>query len=857
MADVPTGPPQASQTLGDAEVASAADRAAGVPVPLVGAAGADWRTAAFTSAPVGIVLFDFTGRVLDANPAFAALVERRSSQAREMNVLDLVAPTFAQPTADRLTAAAEGRGSTIGLEFRVPLPTGGVRHVVGDASVLHGRDGRPVGAIAHVRDVTAERRTVDSLRRADEQLDAVTAGATLVAFSFSPEGAVRTWSPAAARAFGWPVASVLGRAVPISGYADPWGGRREGFAGDELATVEATGHRPDGTSFSCRLSVAPLLDERGRRTATLAMMNDTGRRPVRPERPAPTEEPYRVLLHKMADTVTVLDGDGTLLYSTSEMKATLGYPPEFWDERSAFDLAHPDDLDHANDLLRQVVDTPGLSRTGEFRARRADGQWEAIEFTGMNLLDDPEVGGIIVTTRSISDRRPPPAPVDDAESELGARLAHQVTHDSLTGLPNRALLVDRIDQALSRPRDSQPGFAPAAVVLVDLDRFKVINDSLGHQAGDELLGRVAGRLRAALLQDRVVLGRFGGNQFVVVVDQSVDVEAATDLGGRLLGALQEPFALERADVRVSASIGLALAGGDDDSDALLRNAAAATYQAKERGGDRVVVFDDALRVRLLDRLHFESDLRKALDHGELTLSYQPTVSLDSGRVIGVEALLRWTHPERGSVPPADFVPVAEESGLIVPLGAWVLNEAIGQAAEWLRAVPGHPHFLLSVNLSPRQLADPDLVPLLQGLLERHQWPAEQLTLEVTENVLVDDVEAASEVLGALKGLGVRLAVDDFGTGYSSLSYIERFPFDIVKIDQSFVNGLGSTGGGLAITAAVVLMARSLGLVTVAEGVETKGQTAVLQSLGCDWGQGYHFARPLPADEAGAFLHTTL
>ena len=208
-------------------------------------------------------------------------------------------------------------------------------------------------------------------------------------------------------------------------------------------------------------------------------------------------------------------------------------------------------------------------------------------------------------------------------------------------------------------------------------------------------------------------------------------------------------------------------------------------------------------------------------------------------------------------PPSDFVPVAEESGLIVPLGAWVLNEAIGQAAEWLAAVPGHPHFLLSVNLSPRQLADPDLVPLLRGLLERHQWPAEQLTLEVTENVLVDDVEAASEVPTALKALGVRLAVDDFGTGYSSLSYIERFPFDIVKIDQSFVNGLGSTGGGLAITAAVVLMARSLGLVTVAEGVETKGQTAVLQSLGCDWGQGYHFARPLPPDEAGALLHTTL
>ena len=825
-----------------------------------GAYAADWRTAAFASAPTGIVLFDFTGRVLDANPAFAELVERRSSQAREMNLLDIVAPNFAQSTTERLAAAAAGRCSSLTLELRVSVAGENTRHVVGDAIVLPGRDGRPAGAIAHVRDVTAERRTLDSLRRADEQLDAIAAGATLVTFTFTPDRAVRTWSPAAARTFGWPVASVLGRAVPMSGYTDPWGERREGFAGDELAAVDVTGHRPDGTTFSCRLSLAPMLDANGRRVATVAMMNDTGRR--LPIDPAPTseDEPYRVLLHKMADTVTVLDGEGNLLYSTSEMKAILGYPPEFWDERSAFDLAHPDDLDQANALLRRVVETPGLSQTGEFRAQRADGHWEALEFTGMNLLDDPDVEGIIVTTRSVSDR--PPAhrlsPSDHEVLELGARLAHQVMHDGLTGLPNRTLLVDRIDQALARGgHHPRAGVAPCAVLLVDIDRFKVINDSLGHQAGDQLLVRVAVRLEQVIAAEGAILGRFGSDEFVVVIDRPTDLDAAHEMAAQLHAAMSEPFVLDRGEAVLSLSVGIALAGPNDDSDSLLRNAAAAMYQAKTRGGDRVVPFDDALRVRMLDRLHFESDLRQALDHGELALSYQPTVSLESGRVIGVEALLRWTHPERGPVGPSEFVPVAEESGLIVPMGAWVLNEAIGQAAAWLRAVPGHPHFLLSVNLSPRQLNSPALVPLLRGLLERHRWPAEHLALELTENMLMEDVETSIEVLRSLKALGVRLAIDDFGTGYSSLSYLERFPFDIVKIDQSFVNGLGSTGGGLAITAAVVLMARSLGLVTVAEGVETKGQTAVLQSLGCDWGQGYHFARPLPAHEAGALLHTTL
>ena len=823
---------------------------------------ADWHAAAVASSPGGIAVFDFTGRVMDANPAFAAQVERPSGQAREMNLLDIVVPDHRQATLERLEAARAGTCSTISLEFRIATESGRIRHVAGDAAVLQDDAGQPVAAMAHTRDVTDERQALDTLRRAEEQLDAISTGTALVTFTFDLDGAVRTWSPAAARAFGWPVERVLGRRVPISGFADPWDGRVEPFTGDELANLELSGHRPDGTAFRCRVSLAPVLDQRKQRIATFVVMNDAGR--IHPaDRSARDDDPFRMLIHKIADTVTVIDAEGNLLYSTSEMKEILGYPPEFWDERSAFDLAHPDDIDQANALLRRVVETPGLSQTGEFRARRADGHWEAIEFTGMNLLHDPDVAGIIVTTRNISDR-PPAHRLSSSHHEvleLGARLAHHVMHDGLTGLPNRSLLVDRIDQALARTASPSgaggAGGAGAAVLLIDLDRFRVVNDSLGHPAGDQLLVRVAVRLEQVVGSEGAILGRFGGDEFVVVIDRPTDLDAARELASHLHGALAEPFSFGGGEALLSMSVGIALAGPNDDSDSLLSNAAAAMYQAKDKGGDGVEVFDDALRVRMLDRLHFENDLRQAFADRDLTLSYQPTVSLESGRVVGVEALLRWTHAERGVVGPGQFVPVAEESGLIVPLGAWVLNEALRQAAAWLRAVPGHPHFLLSVNLSPRQLASPDLVPMLRRLLRRHRWPAEFLALELTENVLMTDLDTSEKVLRSLKDIGVRLAIDDFGTGYSSLSYLERFPFDIVKIDRSFVEGLGSTGGGLAITAAVVLMARSLDLVTVAEGVETKGQTAVLQSLGCDWAQGYHFARPLPPIEAGALLNTTL
>jgi len=435
----------------------------------------------------------------------------------------------------------------------------------------------------------------------------------------------------------------------------------------------------------------------------------------------------------------------------------------------------------------------------------------------------------------------------DLEEDRAAEeaLAHAYLHDALTGLPNRTLFTYRLAYALARDK-ATPG--SVAVLVLDLDRFKAINDGLGHEVGDEVLVAVAGRLQQADGRAEVI-ARLGGDEFLVLFDGHDAEQEAVAFSGRVLHALAAPIAAGDREVFITASIGIACTSPRvTEATPLLSNADAAMYQAKQRGGRTVEVFGEAMRLRVLERMHTEHSLHRALERRELRLYYQPVVDIGGNRTVGVEALLRWDHPEQGLVPPNRFIPVAEESGLIIPIGAWVLHEACRQLRSWQAGRRGGPGGAVEVNLSARQIDHPDIVATVERILDETGLPPVNLTLEITESALMNDAASALRVLRALKDLGVTLAIDDFGTGYSSLSHLQRFPLDVLKIDKSFVDGLGDDRRGAEIVAAVVKLAHALGLQVIAEGVETEHQLEVLRTLGCDLAQGYLFSRPVPAHE---------
>jgi diguanylate cyclase (GGDEF)-like protein len=420
---------------------------------------------------------------------------------------------------------------------------------------------------------------------------------------------------------------------------------------------------------------------------------------------------------------------------------------------------------------------------------------------------------------------------------VGAML-HQALHDSLTGLPNRALFLDRLAHALERGRTA----ADVGVLFCDLDRFKTVNDSAGHAAGDELLVAVAARLNGCLRTGDTA-ARLGGDEFAILLEDVRTEREAVAVAERIAEAMNPPFVIQGREVFVSASVGIVVGRGRGEE--LLRNADVAMYRAKTEGKGRHALFEPSMRAEVLERIELESDLGLAVQRGELVVHYQPLVGLSDGRLAAFEALVRWRHPTRGMLPPASFVPLAEETDLIIEIGRTVLDEACVQARVWNTAV--------SVNLSGRQLEQADLVEVVAGALARSGLPPEQLWLEITETVLMHDTEATIERLRALKALGVRLAVDDFGTGYSSLRYLRRFPIDLLKIAKPFVDGVASGPEGAALARTIIELGVSLGLRTVAEGIEGAAELAQLRRMGCDLGQGFLFAEPLSADDASALL----
>jgi diguanylate cyclase (GGDEF)-like protein/PAS domain S-box-containing protein len=548
-----------------------------------------------------------------------------------------------------------------------------------------------------------------------------------------------------------------------------------------------------------------------------------------------SEERFRSLVRNASDGVVVLGADGLIKYESPAVERILGRSPDAGIGQAATTDVHPEDRESVRRRFAEIAAASGSEANFEFRARHADGSWRTLEAIGKNLLDDPAVGGIVVNYRDITERK-----------ALEEQLRHQAFHDVLTGLANRSLFRDRLGHALAR---ASRGALPTALLYLDIDDFKAVNDRFGHAEGDRLLVAAAERLQAATRAGDTV-ARLGGDEFAVIVEDAdpPEAEAAAD---RILTALRQPFDLGDRETTVRASIGIAIHDVDaGDADELLRRADIAMYAAKSRGGDSHATYEARLYEATVARMESKADLQGALERGELRVAYQPIVDMETGRITGAEALMRWDHPEKGAIAPSDFIPLAEENGLIVELGRWILETACRQTRMWQEQT-GRPDLTISVNLSGRQIADADLVSDVSRALASSGLDPACLTLEITETTLVRDVESTVAAFRALKTLGIRLAIDDFGTGYSSLSYLRQFPIDTLKIDRSFVAALDDGADSNALVRSILDLSETLRLDTVAEGIETDEQRRALESLGATRGQGYLFARPMgPTEMAG-------
>ncbi|HVS25704.1 MAG TPA: EAL domain-containing protein [Burkholderiales bacterium] len=557
-----------------------------------------------------------------------------------------------------------------------------------------------------------------------------------------------------------------------------------------------------------------------------------------------SEELFRALIQNSTDIITIHDAEGITIYETPSASRILGYLPGALIGKSPFDAIHPKDVEGTRVAFHSVLEGSREVLPVEFRFHHADGSWIWLEGVGANLMHHYGIEGIVLTSRDITPRK-------NAEKQLN----YLANHDALTGLPNRLLMEDRLRQAIAQAHRN--GYL-AAVMLIDLDQFKMVNESLGHHAGDLLLMEVARRIKQCAREGDTI-ARLGGDEFTVILHNAGTVEHVSSIAQMILEEFSRPLTIDRQELFTSASIGISIYPADgDEPDALIKHADTAMYSAKKLGRSNHRFFTDDLNAKVRERIVLENGLRTAVQRNELRLYYQPKVNVASGRIIGAEALLRWQHPQLGLVSPEIFIPIAEETGLIVPIGEWVLRTACNQICVWHNA--GH-ELHVAVNLSPYQLREQDLCDRITEIMLQTGVPANQLEVEITESVLVENAENAIAVLNTLKSQGIAIAIDDFGTGYSSLSYLGRFPLDILKIDQSFVRNITTDEGNTAIVRAILALAKSLGMKVVAEGVESNTQLSFLSAHGCDFAQGYFFSPPVEAErfvqlvKAGAMAKT--
>ncbi|GAC1477452.1 MAG: hypothetical protein NVS1B4_20160 [Gemmatimonadaceae bacterium] len=556
-----------------------------------------------------------------------------------------------------------------------------------------------------------------------------------------------------------------------------------------------------------------------------------------------SEARFRALVQHSSDAIIVVDRTHIIRFVSPSVLRLFGYLPTELIGCPIAQFIHPEDAAGATVILEMASGETSMVPPFEMRVRHVRGSWVQVEAIGSNLLEEPTIRGIVLNTRDVSERK-----------VLERELTHQAFHDPLTNLANRALFRDRVGHALTV---AQRSGTPIAVLFLDLDEFKMVNDSLGHAVGDRLLAAAAVRLVACVRTSDTV-ARLGGDEFALLIEDATSVSECERVAERIAASMRQPFDLAGTEGIITTSIGIAVAAPHETADDLVRNADVAMYMAKSRGKGGYQIFEPRMHARILDRLELESDLRRVIDRGELVVHYQPIVSLASGEILGVEALVRWNHPRRGLLLPGTFIQLAEDTGMINGIGRWVLREACEQGMRWRARNAAHWPRILAVNISGRQLQErqipgDDFVADVRRVLSESGIDPSMLVLEITESVLMQEGAATLANLQALKALGVSLAIDDFGTGYSSLSYLERFPVDTLKIAKPFVDAVAKGSEEAALARAILAMGRTLRLRTIAEGIESAEQHAELTALGCELGQGNYLGMAMPVDEINARL----